>query len=114
MNLLDAGQVAAGCEFRIGAGVRRIAGVRQPKVVARPGAIADSTRRRRGARNFTPGPWQALDPGTNQIAGWGVWRQGARRAVVRSNRCGETRWTRPRRSHGADSIDSGMPRAGDA
>jgi len=53
------------------------------------------SRGRRGLHMVLPSSWRRTAIGSNHISAFGVWRIGARRAALRINRTGETRWHRP-------------------
>jgi hypothetical protein len=52
------------------------------------------TRMRKGAKACVNAAWRRTTTGTNHISAYGVWRDNVRRAALRINRTGETRWHR--------------------
>lgn len=58
-------------------------------------ATFNMSRGRRGLHMVLPSSWRRTTIGSNHISAFGVWRIGARRAALRINRTGETRWHRP-------------------
>ncbi len=56
---------------------------------------ANAPRRRRGFAGKLQSAWRRLSLGTNHIVNYGLWRPGTRRAALRANRSGDTRWHRP-------------------
>ena len=52
------------------------------------------TRPRSGIKACAKSAWRRATTGSNHISAYGVWRDRARRAHVRVNRTGETRWHR--------------------
>jgi hypothetical protein len=72
---------------RAGVGARRAVGLRM--------SIVNVSRRRRGWLATLNTVWRRGSAGTNHISTFGVWRTGTRRASLRVNRGGETRWQRP-------------------
>ncbi len=59
--------------------------------------VLNASRTRRGTYMVLLAAWRRTDIGSNHITSYGVWRIGARRAAIRINRSGETRWHRPHR-----------------
>ena len=73
----------------------RCAAVRQSMIaVARRNAAPAIKRERKGLLQTAKTSWRRCTTGTNHISAFGVWRAGARRAMKRINRTGETRWHR--------------------
>ena len=76
---------------------RRVAVARKEAPMLRVQA-ATAPRPRRGRLMHVPSAWRRLALGTNNISAFGIWRVGSRRARIRANRTGETRWHRPHRA----------------
>src|ERR1700742_515136 len=55
---------------------------------------ASATRARKGLKACSNTAWRRTTTGSNHISAYGVWRDRARRAMMRANRTGETRWHR--------------------
>jgi hypothetical protein len=65
------------------------------RITAPRSTISDISRRRRGWLATLNCVWRRRAVGTNHISAFGVWRPGTRRARLRVNRDGQTRWQRP-------------------
>jgi len=73
---------------------RGVAFVREARPQGTPALLLPATRTRKGLLGQAKGPWRRGALGTNHISAHGVWRKAARRAALRINRTGETRWHR--------------------
>jgi hypothetical protein len=71
------------------------AAVKAPGPAAARALAEPSLRRRRGHTGALQSAWRRLSTGTNHIVNFGLWRAGTRRAALRVNRSGDTRWHRP-------------------
>ncbi len=73
---------------------RRVAVMCGVLLTRRRHARAGAPREGKGLKDSTKSAWRRQDTGSNHISAFGVWRDRARRAMVRVNRIGETRWHR--------------------
>jgi hypothetical protein len=73
---------------------RRAAAGHVTRSLPRSACYVAVTRMRRGVRGGAKSVWRRTTTGSNHISAYGVWRDHVRRAHVRVNRTGETRWHR--------------------